>query len=113
MEGYLGETEVDVSTHPVYSKYTQSDWAMVFIEMYGQIDGDHHKTWVLDQVARILKGTPVTVTTAKWDNGQSEDRFVVGEPTEQYNNWAHDMLGEKIDDEDFEYEYSYDCGTAP
>lgn len=23
---------------------------------YGQIDGDHHKTWVIDQVMRILHG---------------------------------------------------------
>lgn len=30
--------------------------AMAIIERYGQYDGDHHKLWVLDQVARILKG---------------------------------------------------------
>lgn len=23
---------------------------------YGQIDGDHHKTWVIDQIVRILTG---------------------------------------------------------
>lgn len=23
---------------------------------YGQIDGDHHKTWVIDQMVRILTG---------------------------------------------------------
>lgn len=26
------------------------------IERYGGIDGDHHKTWVIDQVARALLG---------------------------------------------------------
>lgn len=24
---------------------------------YGQIDGDHHKAWVIDQVVRMLSGT--------------------------------------------------------
>lgn len=26
------------------------------IFQYGQIDGDHHKTWVIDQIVRILTG---------------------------------------------------------
>lgn len=30
--------------------------ALEFIERYGGIDGDHHKTWVIDQVARSLLG---------------------------------------------------------
>jgi hypothetical protein len=30
--------------------------ALTLIERYGQIDGAHHKTWVLDQVARALLG---------------------------------------------------------
>jgi len=110
MQNYLGETEVDVSKHPVYSKYTQSDWAMVFIERYSGIDGDHHQKWLVDQVARILKGTPVVVKTAKWDNGHSEDRVVVGEPTMEYKAWVNDMLGEYVDGE---YEYDYDVGIAP
>jgi hypothetical protein len=29
---------------------------MSIIEKYGQIDGDHHKAWVIDQIARIIKG---------------------------------------------------------
>ena len=55
MAKYLGETVVDVNTHPEYSKYTNVDWAMLFIEKYGGIDGDHHKAWVLDQATRCLK----------------------------------------------------------
>ena len=110
MDGYLGTTEVDVNQHPEYSKYTQADWAMLFIEKYGQIDGDHHKAWVLDQVARILKGTEVHVSQAKWDNGYTEDRFSVGPPSFKYLNWARDILGEEIDGE---YEYDYNEGIAP
>lgn len=29
---------------------------MDLIERYGQIDGSHHKQWVLDQIARVIKG---------------------------------------------------------
>lgn len=28
--------------------------ALNYIERYGGIDGEHHKTWVLDQVVRCL-----------------------------------------------------------
>jgi len=31
--------------------------ALRIIGQYGGIDGDHHKTWVIDQVARALLGT--------------------------------------------------------
>lgn len=27
------------------------------IEQYGGVDGDHHKSWVIDQIARALLGT--------------------------------------------------------
>jgi len=112
VQKYLGETPVAVHQHPVYSKYSPTDWAMLYIEKYGGIDGAHHKDWVLDQVARILKGTPVVVKTAKWDNGHSEDRFNTGEPSQQYKDWVIEMLGE-YDEENEEYEYSYDEGIAP
>jgi hypothetical protein len=32
--------------------------ALAIIERYGGIDGEHHKTWVLDQAVRSLLGTP-------------------------------------------------------
>lgn len=108
---YLGETPVDISTHPEYSKYTNVDWAMLFIQMYGGIDGGHHKSWVLDQTVRCLKNTPVKVVEAKWDDGQSEYRFSTGEPSEEYKSWVESMLGEK--DADGNYEYDYDNGIAP
>lgn len=92
MEGYLGEFPVDVATHPEYSKWTAADWAMLFIGKYSGIDGDHHKTWVFDQVARILKGTPVIVVEARWENGYTEDRFTVADPpSEAYKEWVKTM----------------------
>lgn len=58
--------------------------AMSFIEQYGQIDGDHHKTWVLDQVARALKG-------------------------DKYEAWVVEMM----DGEDGPDTYGYEEGIAP
>ncbi|MDD5648989.1 MAG: hypothetical protein PHF86_00985 [Candidatus Nanoarchaeia archaeon] len=112
MEGYLGETDVNISESK-FKDYTSIDWAMYFIERYGQIDGSHHKTWVLDQVARILKGTKIIVKLAKWSNGKQEYRVWLDDPSEEYKNWQkemQEMLGEFIDNE---YEYTYNEGIAP
>jgi hypothetical protein len=102
---YLGEVPIDVTKHDEFSEYTPTDWAMYFIESYGQIDGDHHKAWVLDQVARILKGTPVIVTQARWDDGQTEYSVSVNKKTsKKYKEWVLAMKGD---------EYDYDEGIAP
>ena len=108
MEGYLGDFRVDVSKHPVYSKYTPADWAMVFVEKYGGIDGDHHKTWVLDQVARCLKGTAIIVVQARWSTGQTEDRIRTSNATsKEYKAWVKSMTsGVNVG-------YEYDTGIAP
>jgi len=108
MSGYLGEFPVDVATHPEYSKMTPADWAMEFIGHYGHIDGDHHKMWVFDQVARILKGTPVVVVQARWTNHEPEDRFTVADPPSQaYLDWVKMMTTGENEG------YDYDEGIAP
>lgn len=97
---YMGERSIyDLEGTP-FEGFEATDWALTYINRYGQIDGANHKQWVLDQVARILNGTPVFVKLATWDNGHSEYRFEVGEPTQEYLDW----VGE--DDE-------YDEGIAP
>jgi hypothetical protein len=111
MEGYLGRFAVDVK-HTPYADYTDKDWAMLFIERYGQFEGAHHKAWVLDQVARILQGTPVVVQERRWQNGTREYDFDLAEPSKEYKKWVTEMLG-KYDHELQEYEYDYDEGTAP
>ena len=68
MKKYLGDFEVDIKETP-YANHTPNDWVMTFLYCYSQIDGSHHKQWVLDQIARIMKGTKVIVKLAKWDNG--------------------------------------------
>lgn len=74
MEGYLGETEIEIRKTK-YALYSQQDWAMLWIEMYGGIDGSDHKDWLIDQIARILKGTKVNLKIAKWEDGTEEERF--------------------------------------
>lgn len=114
MAKYLGQTPVDISTHPEFSTYTPADWSMYFIESYGQIDGSHHKTWVLDQVARIYHGTNVIVEEASWDNGEKEYRIWLDEPSQAYLDWVAKMKGPYINTPDYEgYEYDYDEGIAP
>ena len=111
-EKYLGETVVDVAKHPIFSKYTNVDWAMYFIESYGPIDGGHHKAWVLDQAARCLNNTQIIVKQATWDNGHSEYRIRTGKPSKEYKDWVKRMRG-KYDKTEKSYEYDYDEGICP
>lgn len=87
MKKFLGEELIDIEKSD-YKGWTVQEWATFYIEMYGGFDGAHHKDWVLDQVVRILKGTPVIVTLAKWDDGHSDYRYNLGEPTKEYLEWV-------------------------
>lgn len=113
MFDYLGEHIVPNLMDTPYANFSKTDWAMKYIECYSSTDGEHHKQWVLDQVARILKGTKVIVSLAQWKDGTKEYRFNTSENTSQeYKDWAKEMLGE-YNELDEEYEYSYDEGIAP
>jgi len=85
MEGYQGETVVEHSE-------PKEELAMYFISEYGHIDGSHHKQWVLDQVARILMGTPVIKKEATWNNGNVEIRYETADPSEEYLAWITDDI---------------------
>lgn len=108
MSNYIGETPVTISESE-YKDYTPSDWALLWIEMYSGIDGSHHKQWLVDQTSRILKGTTVELSIAKWDDGTVDERFTLGEPTKAYHDWVKQYE----DGEDGPDTYSYDCGVAP
>jgi len=110
VEGYIGETVLESLDGTPYESFTPNDWAMVYIGRYGQIDGSHHKQWVLDQVARILHGTPIELRLARWENGYEEYRFNTLEPSQEYLDWVKEMRGD-YDEECEEYEYSYDKGV--
>ena len=100
---FLGETEVAVEDTK-FKDYSPFDWAMYFIEHYGQIDGERHKLWVMDQVARIHKGTKPIIKIARWHDGNEEYRVNLGEPTEAYQKWVEEMEEDGC---------GYDEGRAP
>jgi hypothetical protein len=107
---YLGQVPVDISTHPEFRLYTPMNWAMYFLERYGQIDGEHHKAWVLDQIARVVHGTKVICERASWSDGQTEDRIWLDEPSQEYLTWRDGMLA---GDDGDEHDYDYYEGIAP
>ena len=108
MSKYLGEKTFPIEETP-HKGYTEKDWALYFIERYGQYDGGHHKQWTLDQIVRVLKGTPVIIVQASWDNGQKEWRVATGKPSKEYKKWVKDMCK----GEDGPNTYEYDEGIAP
>ncbi len=108
MEGYLGETIVE-QKNTKFKDYNRAAWAMYFLELYGGIDGAHHKDWVLDQMARAIKGTPIVIKLAKWSNGQEEYRINTGEPSKEYLDWVVEMCNGK----DGANKQSYYEGIAP
>ena len=114
---YLGSFDVATEDSP-FKDFTQNDWAMYFIGSYGQIDGGHHKQWVLDQVARILKGTPVKVSQRRWGpsdeypKGLIEHDANTGDPSPEYLAWVEEMRGEWLEEDEC-YEYGYEEGIAP
>ena len=86
MANYLGEFETTRGLD-----MTPTGWALMYIGTYGQVDGEHHQLWVLDQVARILKGTKVLCHEARWDDGTTNFRFTLDEPTKEYIQWVSEM----------------------
>jgi len=100
---YLGEEDVTDQFD-----FSEKEIALKYIEMYKGIDGSHHKDWLLDQVARILNGSPVKVKKAKWEDGHTEIRYRVG-TCKEYEDWVHSVkMGENGPDT-----YSYDEGVPP
>lgn len=63
---------------------------------WGQIDGDHHKAWVIDQVLRTLCGCEFDFELGYCPTGNQE-----------YMDWIHDYCYV-----DGEYEYDWDTGIA-
>ncbi len=76
--------------------------------MYGGIEGEHHKTWMIDQVARILNGAPVEIKLARWDDGHEEYRKSVS-TSERYKKWVKEMC----EGEDGPKTWDWDVGIAP
>jgi hypothetical protein len=108
MKGYIGEFDVDITKTSFFKDYTALDWVEYWIASYGQIDGSHHKDWVMDQVMRIIKGTPVIIKEARWDgeDGKFEEyRISLDTPSKEYENF--------VEEYEQDGEYSWDTGIAP
>lgn len=95
-------TQIEVrQSETIYAEFTSVDFALDLMCTYGQSSGSHHKQWVIDQVARILKGTPLIFTKNKWGSVS----YKTGEPSKEYLDWVADYCADG--------EYDYDCGIAP
>lgn len=76
---------------------------------YGGIDGDHHKAWIIDQMVRVLTGSPFEVSAIH--SGADGRRFThekLGE-SEEYR----DFVKQYEEGEDGPYTFDWDTGIAP
>lgn len=105
---YLGEFSVDLKDTP-FSKFGRIDWALYFIERYGGIDGEHHKQWLLDQIARIANDATIGVVEARWEDGQAEYRVSVGTSV-KYAAWVEAMRAGEDGPDTYE---EWDVGIPP
>lgn len=90
MAKYLGQNVVK-QEETQYKDYNRIDWVEYFLDSYGEIDGAHHKMWVINQCLRIIKGTPIIINLARWDDGQVEYRITTGEPSQEYLNYVKEV----------------------
>ena len=74
----------------------------------GQIDGDHHKAWVIDQMVRALTGCPMETRTAVDCHGTPYTYEAQGE-SDEYRQFIEDHNH----GEDGADTYSWDEGITP
>ncbi len=103
-----GSTTIPIEESSIQTDSSGKALALDFIMRYGGIDGDHHKTWVIDQVVRALHNVPVTVTRRSWNDGSITDD-VEQSTNEAYENWVKSYN----DGEDGPDTYEWDVGIAP
>ncbi len=103
MEKYLGEEVLTDLTGTEFEGLGQVEWIAIFVDSYGMVDGEHHKQWLIDAVARIAHGAPVVVKRASWGTGHSELRVSIG-TSERYERWIEGRR---------EAGYDWDPGIAP
>lgn len=104
MPKFLGEEPVNDLAGTPYATFDEKDWAFHILDFYGCFDGGHHKAWAIDQAMRVLKGTQVIVKIARWDDGQSEYRFTLDEPSQEYLDYVKELEAEG---------YEQDVGIPP
>jgi hypothetical protein len=74
----------------------------------GGVEGEHHRTWVIDQVVRALTGC--AMTTEGDDPGEPPSRIDPDvPPTPEYEAW----VAEHNNGEDGAETYTWETGIAP
>lgn len=84
------------------------DKALDYAVRYGQIDGDHHKAWVIDQIVRALTGCPMVEVDAKDANGHPYTYEMQGKGDEYQR-----LIADARDGVDGPETYYWDTGIAP
>lgn len=96
--------------------------ALSTIEDYGQIDGDHHKAWVIDKVVRALTGDKYEAFVQWYQYGDNDVEALAVKATEnaRADGWFGEDESYRAEDiaiaaEDgyLEMEYDWDEGIAP
>lgn len=98
-ESDFHSAEVPLPQSP-FTNDTVVDWVNRYIVAYGDIDGSHHKMWLIDQIFRITHLTPMVITYAVWGpsvrypNGHYEWRYQTGEPSILYREAVAEVCGQ-------------------
>jgi hypothetical protein len=82
--------------------------ALDFALRYGGIDGDHHKTWVIDQMVRALTGSPMVNYIGTDCHGQKYECDVQG-ASDEYIAWVRNACSGA----DGPNTYDWDVGVPP
>lgn len=82
--------------------------AIDYAVRYGQIDGAHHKAWVIDQMVRALTGCPVLIHEHRDRNGT-----VTTDEEQLDGDEYRDLIAHACDGDDDPDTYSWDEGVPP
>jgi hypothetical protein len=82
-----------------FKGYNKLKYIMYYVEYYGFFDGDHHKKWVLDRIARIAYGSTPVISKHTFEDGRVVYDVSFDNPSKQYLEWV-----EGIKEEDGEYD---------
>ena len=62
--------DIETALNMLKEKDKEIEKALEIAFQYGQIDGDHHKTWVIDQMVRILTGDTYNEFVKKYETDE-------------------------------------------
>jgi hypothetical protein len=82
--------------------------ALDFALRYGGIDGEHHKTWVIDQMVRALTGCPMIDFTGT-DCRNQPYKYSAQGTSDEYIAWVNNARS----GEDGPETYNWDVGSPP